>query len=325
MLRAYDKTTGKEVGAVLMPAAQSGSPMTYMVDNRQYIIVAVSGGNYSGEYICVRASARRKVGGPGFRRDQRGTMKRFWFGIAVAAAIAVAAVMNVRAAGLPACDPDNGGLKLPQGFCALVAADNLGAARHMVVMPNGDLYVTTQGTRDQPRRGVGLRDTNGDGKMDVTERLRRQEHDRDRGAQRISLHRHNQFGRAVQADAKRTEAWPGRSRRRRFAGHASAPGQRTRLRWTRRALRQHRRAIERLPAAGPPPESAGAGSLSAARDSGGIWKFDENKLGQKQADGVRYATGHASDAGHHVAGRRAVRGDEQSRSDRHALVRFVRR
>ncbi len=52
MLRAYDQKTGKEVGSVLMPAAQSGSPMTYMVNGKQYIVVAVSGGNYSGEYIC---------------------------------------------------------------------------------------------------------------------------------------------------------------------------------------------------------------------------------------------------------------------------------
>ncbi|HYK61731.1 MAG TPA: PQQ-binding-like beta-propeller repeat protein [Bryobacteraceae bacterium] len=52
MLRAYDKATGKEVGAVLMPAPQSGSPMTYMVDGKQYIVVAVSGGAYSGEYIA---------------------------------------------------------------------------------------------------------------------------------------------------------------------------------------------------------------------------------------------------------------------------------
>jgi quinoprotein glucose dehydrogenase len=51
-LRAYDQATGKEVGNVLMPAAQSGSPMTYMVNGKQYIIVAVSGGDYSGEYIC---------------------------------------------------------------------------------------------------------------------------------------------------------------------------------------------------------------------------------------------------------------------------------
>jgi quinoprotein glucose dehydrogenase len=54
MLRAYDKTNGKEIGTVFMPAPQSGAPMTYMADGRQYIIVAVSGGNYSGEYIAFR-------------------------------------------------------------------------------------------------------------------------------------------------------------------------------------------------------------------------------------------------------------------------------
>ncbi len=54
MLRAYDKKTGKEVGAVLMPAPQSGSPMTYMVNGKQYIVVAVSGGPYSGEYRAYR-------------------------------------------------------------------------------------------------------------------------------------------------------------------------------------------------------------------------------------------------------------------------------
>jgi quinoprotein glucose dehydrogenase len=52
MLRAYDKSTGKEVGAVYMPAPQSGSPMTYAIDGKQYIVVAVSGGAYSGEYIA---------------------------------------------------------------------------------------------------------------------------------------------------------------------------------------------------------------------------------------------------------------------------------
>ena len=52
MMRAYDKATGKEVGAVWMPAPVSGSPMTYMWQGRQYIIIAVSGGTYSGEYIA---------------------------------------------------------------------------------------------------------------------------------------------------------------------------------------------------------------------------------------------------------------------------------
>ena len=52
MLRAYDKATGREVGAVWMPAAQSGSPMTYSVDGKQYIVVAIGGGVYSGEYVA---------------------------------------------------------------------------------------------------------------------------------------------------------------------------------------------------------------------------------------------------------------------------------
>jgi quinoprotein glucose dehydrogenase len=52
MLRAYDKASGKQVGAVWMPAPQSGSPMTYSVDGRQFIVVAVSGGPYSGEYLA---------------------------------------------------------------------------------------------------------------------------------------------------------------------------------------------------------------------------------------------------------------------------------
>jgi quinoprotein glucose dehydrogenase len=50
MLRAYDKMTGENVGEVWMPAGQSGSPMSYMADGRQYIIVSVSGGAYPGEF-----------------------------------------------------------------------------------------------------------------------------------------------------------------------------------------------------------------------------------------------------------------------------------
>lgn len=66
MLRAYDKTSGKEVGAVWMPAQQSGSPMTYMVNGKQYIVVAISGGAYSGEFIAFRlpdTEERAETGG----------------------------------------------------------------------------------------------------------------------------------------------------------------------------------------------------------------------------------------------------------------------
>jgi quinoprotein glucose dehydrogenase len=60
MLRAYDKASGKEVGAIYLPAPQSGSPMTYMLNGKQYIVVAVSGGPYSREYLAFRLPAKQE-------------------------------------------------------------------------------------------------------------------------------------------------------------------------------------------------------------------------------------------------------------------------
>jgi quinoprotein glucose dehydrogenase len=54
MFRAYDKATGRDAGAVFMPAPQSGSPMTYMYQGKQYIVVAIGGGNYPGELLAFR-------------------------------------------------------------------------------------------------------------------------------------------------------------------------------------------------------------------------------------------------------------------------------
>ena len=52
MLRAYDKMTGEQVGAVYMEAPQTGSPMTYRVDDTQYIVVAASGGGRTGRLVA---------------------------------------------------------------------------------------------------------------------------------------------------------------------------------------------------------------------------------------------------------------------------------
>jgi glucose/arabinose dehydrogenase len=71
----------------------------------------------------------------------------------------------------PACDPDNGGITLPEGFCAVVVADGLGPARHLTVAPNGDLFVALRNTREAKGGIVALRDTDGDGKADVRERF----------------------------------------------------------------------------------------------------------------------------------------------------------
>ncbi|HEX6895230.1 MAG TPA: pyrroloquinoline quinone-dependent dehydrogenase [Bryobacteraceae bacterium] len=57
MLRAYDKATGQQAGAIWMPAPQTGSPMTYMLNGKQYIVVAISGGAYSGEYVAYSLPA----------------------------------------------------------------------------------------------------------------------------------------------------------------------------------------------------------------------------------------------------------------------------
>jgi quinoprotein glucose dehydrogenase len=62
MLRAYDKETGKEQGAVYMPAPQSGSPMTYMLNGQQYLVIAVSGAGYSGELIAFKLPSDAPAG-----------------------------------------------------------------------------------------------------------------------------------------------------------------------------------------------------------------------------------------------------------------------
>jgi quinoprotein glucose dehydrogenase len=54
MLRAYDKATGKEVGAVPLPAGQTGTPMTYMFNGKQYITLAIAAGGFPAELISYK-------------------------------------------------------------------------------------------------------------------------------------------------------------------------------------------------------------------------------------------------------------------------------
>src|SRR5579872_7483716 len=62
-----------------------------------------------------------------------------------AIAIAIFGSLSLCLTAAPSCDSGNGGITLPAGFCAEVVADGLGAARHLVVAPNGDVYVALQG------------------------------------------------------------------------------------------------------------------------------------------------------------------------------------
>ena len=65
-----------------------------------------------------------------------------------------------------AADPDDPGIQVPAGFRARVFSDSLGPLRFLTVAPNGDVYVKTD------KEGiVALRDSNGDGRADVTEKF----------------------------------------------------------------------------------------------------------------------------------------------------------
>ncbi|BET66996.1 sorbosone dehydrogenase family protein [Opitutales bacterium ASA1] len=73
----------------------------------------------------------------------------------------VASVSATAAASLPTPDADNGAITLPDGFGAVVVADDLGPLRFIAVRDNGDVYAKTR------REGIiALRDTDGDGKAD---------------------------------------------------------------------------------------------------------------------------------------------------------------
>lgn len=99
------------------------------------------------------------------------------------AASVVAAGVTTPLPQSPRCDADNGGITLPPGFCAVVIADRVGIARHLAVAKNGDVYVNLE-DRDRVSAGtshvrgdrasggvLALRDTSGDGRMDVEVRV----------------------------------------------------------------------------------------------------------------------------------------------------------
>jgi glucose/arabinose dehydrogenase len=65
-------------------------------------------------------------------------------------------------------DTDNGGITLPEGFSALVVAEETGRGRHISVNTNGDIYVSLRDHSEN--KGIAcLRNTTGDGRADIIE------------------------------------------------------------------------------------------------------------------------------------------------------------
>src|SRR5690606_5903649 len=192
----------------------------------------------------------------------------------------------------PACDPDDGGLTLPPGFCALVVADGIGPARHLAVAPNGDIYVALLNRRDAPGALLALRDEDGDGRAEIQERIG------ENGGSGIALDRADLHFASEDA-VLRYPITPGQLLP---AGPpdtivSGLPADRSHRAKTIALGRDGRIFVnigspsnacqERDRTAGSP----GLDPCPELETRAGIWSFQADRLRQRQADGERYATG----------------------------------
>lgn len=60
-IRAFDKTTGEKVWEYALDVTPHGTPMTYEVDGRQYLAVAVGGGNQTSEIVAFALPAETEA------------------------------------------------------------------------------------------------------------------------------------------------------------------------------------------------------------------------------------------------------------------------
>ena len=219
---------------------------------------------------------------------------------------AVAASATVMFAGLsalsgqskPPCDADNGGIKLLPGFCAQVVADGLGVARHMVAARNGDLYVALQtagGRGGTPETGggvVGLRDANGDGRFEVVEKFAA-------GSTTGIGIRNGYLYLAHPLSVERMKLTDGQLKPT-GAAETVASGFSADRQHQDKGLAFDGRGSLYVNVGAPSnacqnpdrqPGAKGQDPCPLLAKHAGIWKFDENKLGQTQDTGTRFATG----------------------------------
>jgi glucose/arabinose dehydrogenase/mono/diheme cytochrome c family protein len=205
----------------------------------------------------------------------------------------------------PQCASDNGGLTLPEGFCATVFADSIGHARHLVVASNGTVYVNTwSGTyygNDTPHSGgflVALRDTTGDGKADVISRFGDSVQSGGHGGTGIALYKDAIFAESndgiVRYDLPADGSVPSGAGDIIMSGlpltgdhpmhpFAIDPGGSLYVDLgsaTNACQLQNRIAL-----------SKGHQPCTELETRGGIWRYDANRTGQKFSPAERYATG----------------------------------
>jgi glucose/arabinose dehydrogenase len=193
----------------------------------------------------------------------------------------------------PPCAPDNAGIGLPAGFCALVAADGLGPVRHLAVAPNGDVFAAVRRTRGGGGGGaIGLRDADGDGVLETQRRFGTG------SANGIALDGGHLYlglddgvvrwalppGQLEPAGTADTVVW-GLVNRGQHSAKSIALGADGALYVNIGAPSNNCQQPDRR--AGVP----GVDPCPLLDSAGGIWRFDAARLRQTYADGERFATG----------------------------------
>ncbi len=229
-------------------------------------------------------------------------MSRALIAIVAILSIGLAAVVALRS-GEPgetapatsyACAPDNGGITLPEGFCASVFADGLGPVRHLAVRENGDLFAMIDSGRGGTGGGaVALRDADGDGAADSVARFG------DVGGTGIGwfdghvyLAPDDGIVRYRLATGALAPSGPGE----RIVSGLPGPG-------TGHAAKNVTIAPDGsmyINIGGPSnacqvsprtPGSPGRDPCPELERRGGVWRFDARRPGQSQEEGSRFATG----------------------------------
>ena len=202
---------------------------------------------------------------------------------------------------IPSTDPDNGGLILPKGFGALVVADSVGPARHLAVNTNGDIYIKLRiDTGD--KGNMALRDIDGDGKADIFKRFGDYPND-GRFATEMKIHNDYLYYSSElvvyrqkldptnlipkgKPEVIMVDEYPIRWHNAKSLAFDNKGGMYVTFSAPTNACEDLR-----LTAGDPNAVVKGEFPCSQLNILGGVWKFDENKLEQRQSDGIRFATG----------------------------------
>lgn len=201
--------------------------------------------------------------------------------------------------GLPPGDPDNGGLFLPEGFESVVVVDSVGRGRHLAVRDNGDIYMKLRAPDSLGRGSVALRDTDNDGKADIISYFGDYA---DTGNYGNAMRIHNNYLYfATAGEVYRTKLDPG-------SLVPTSPSECILVDNYKRAKFSHiakpiafdGKGNMFVPFGSPgdacqendrQPGSPGQMPCPELAEYGGVWRFSDSKPGQRQSDGVRYATG----------------------------------